>query len=319
MLARTRSCGTSNNMGAGHQHDHGGRNLGIAFLLNLGFAIFELAGGLWTNSVAILSDALHDAGDSLSLAIAWLMQRMSRRSRDERFTYGYRRFSVLGALITSVVLVIGLGFIITHAVDRFNDPQEVHGLGMLVIAVVGITVNGYAAWRLKSGTSLNESVASWHLLEDVLGWAAVLVGALIIWQWHIYWIDPALSIGISLFILWNVVKNLRRVGHVFLQRIPEGFSVPEFVDRLKELNKVLDVHHIHVWTLDGEHHVLTTHLLMHESTNREEIVETKEQIRRMIPEDFEHVTIDVEIRGECCISRNARSPVTSTSSPKLRD
>ena len=292
-------------MGAGHEHDHSGdgKGLGVAFVLNLVFTIFEIVGGLMTNSVAILSDAVHDAGDSASLGLAWYLQRVSQRGSDTNFTYGYRRFSALGALITGLLLVVGLGFVLVNAIPRLVRPEPVHGMGMLGIAIVGIIFNGAAVLRLRGGTSLNERVASWHLLEDVLGWVAVLIGSVVMLLWNVPVVDPILSILISVFVLWNVIKSLKKVLAVFLQRVPEGFQTDGFICKVRALPKVKDVHHTHVWTLDGEHHVLTTHIVLKASASREEVVSTKCQVRNFLgEEEFEHVTIDVEIEGEPCAS-----------------
>ena len=297
-------------MGLGHGHDHGAdsRGLGVAFLLNLGFTVFEVIGGLLTNSVAILSDAVHDAGDSLSLGIAWFLQRIAQRESDTNFTYGYGRFAVLGALVTGVLLIAGLLFVLIRAIPRLSNPEEVNGAGMLGIAVVGIVINGIAALRLRHGTSLNERLASWHLLEDVLGWVAVLVGGLVVMIWDFRRIDPILSIVISGFVLWNVFKNLRAVAAVFLQRVPQGFDTAKFISDMKRLPNVQDVHHTHVWTLDGEHHVLTTHVTLEKPVSRESIVDTKQRIRALLQgQPFEHVTIDVEIAGEACVSCGGES------------
>ena len=294
--------------GGGHSHGHSKASgaLGLAFFLNLGFTIFELVGGLLTNSVAILSDAVHDAGDSLSLGLAWLLQRVSEREKDTNFTYGYSRYSVLGALTTGVLLVAGLAFILVQAIPRLAAPVDVNAHGMLGIAVVGILVNGVAALRLRHGSSLNESVASWHLVEDVLGWIAVLIGGAAIIVWNLPIIDPILSILISAFVLWNVVKNLKKIAAVFLQRVPHGFDTAKFILAVKSLPNVKDVHHTHAWTLDGEHHVLTTHIMLNEGTGRGEIVATKQKVRDLITDEpFEHVTIDVELAGEPCVSCKA--------------
>jgi cobalt-zinc-cadmium efflux system protein len=292
-------------VGAGHQHNHsdGAHSLAIAFLLNLSFTIFEVIGGLMTNSIAILSDAVHDAGDSLSLGLAWYLHRVSSRESDTNFTYGYRRFSALGALITGVLLVIGLGFVLANAVPRLANPEPVHGAGMLGIAVVGIVFNGAAALRLRGGSSLNERVASWHLLEDVLGWVAVLIGSVIVLFWNLPIVDPILSIPISAFVLWNVLKNLRKVFAVFLQRVPDGFDTDGFIRSVQALPKVKDVHHTHVWTLDGERHVLTTHIVVEQSATRQDVAELKCRVTGFVKQEaFEHVTIDVEIEGEPCAS-----------------
>lgn len=298
-------------MGAGHGHHRGtgSRGLGVAFLLNLGFTIFEIVGGLLTNSVAILSDAVHDAGDSLSLGIAWFLQRIAQRESDTNFTYGYARFSVLGALITSALLVGGLLFVVTRAVPRLWNPEEVHGGGMLAIAVIGIVVNGIAAMRLKSGTSLNERLASWHLLEDVLGWVAVLAGGIVVLIWDFRIIDPILSLLISGIVLWNVFKNFGTVIAVFLQKVPRGFDTAKFIAETKRIPSVANVHNTHAWTIDGEHHVLTTHVALEKAVPRERIVKIKEQIRSLLRDyPFEHVTIDVELPGEPCISCAQKPP-----------
>ena len=181
----------------GHHHHGDVKNLGIAFILNVCFTIIEIVGGILTNSVAILSDALHDLGDSLSLGLAWYFQRLSEKGRDRNFSYGYKRFSVLGALITSVVLVIGSVIIIYSAVSRLQHPQISNGLGMLGLAVLGILVNGAAVVRLKGSSSVNSRAVMLHLMEDVLGWVAVLIGSLFIYffDWQI--IDPILSLMIA--------------------------------------------------------------------------------------------------------------------------
>ena len=290
-------------MHSGHSHhDHATGGLLAAFLLNLAFTLIEVAGGFWTNSVAILTDALHDGGDCAALGIAWYLQRLSRRQPDAGFTYGYGRFSTLGALITSIVLIAGLTVMLWHSIERLAHPQDVYAPGMILIAVLGVLANGAAVLKTRQGTSLNERMVSWHLLEDVLGWAAVLVGAIAMTIWHVPVLDPLLSIGIAVFVLWNVLRNLRRVGAVFLQRAPASFDVVEFERRLQALPNVVSSHHTHTWTIDGEHHVLSLHVVMEKGATREQVVEVKRAIRtELTARDFEHVTVDVEIEGEECV------------------
>ncbi len=287
-----------------HHHDHGSEsNLKVAFFLNFGFTIIEIIGGLWTNSIAILSDALHDAGDTASLGLAWYFERLSKRGRTAWHTYGYKRFRLLGGLITGLVLMVGLGFILWHAIGRLISPEPVNAPGMMILAVIGILVNGAAVLRVRKGSSLSEKVVSWHLLEDTLGWAAVLVGAGIMAIWNVPIIDPLLSIGISLFVLWNVGRNLVNVTNVFLQRAPESFDIDAFESRVIAMPKVEGLHHVHIWSLDGESHVLTAHVVMRPDASRREILEIKRRIRKGLDSrDFEHVTIDVELRGEACLA-----------------
>ena len=289
--------------GPGHAHAHtSGGNLKTAFFLNLAFTIIEVIGGLLTNSIAILSDAVHDLGDSISLGLAWYFDRLSQRGRTPKNTYGYRRYSILGGLITGLVLVIGLGFVLWNAIPRLFTPEEVNAPGMMALAVIGVVFNGAAVLKVKKGSSLTEQVVSWHLLEDTLGWVAVLIGAGVMTVWDLPIIDPILSIGISIFVLWNVLRNLRKVFNVFIQKVPEAFDVEAFEKAVLAHPKVLSMHHTHSWTVDGEVHVLTTHLVMKRDTTRDEMIEAKSQVRRLLDErTFEHVTVDVELEGELCV------------------
>ncbi|NQU74773.1 MAG: cation transporter [Planctomycetes bacterium] len=287
-----------------HANSHSSEgNLKVAFFLNLGFTIIEIVGGLWTNSIAILTDALHDSGDCASLGLAWYFEKLSRRGRTPRYTYGYTRYRLLGGLITGLVLIAGLAFILWKAIARLMSPEAVNAPGMMILAVIGILVNGAAVLRVKRGSSLTEKVVSWHLLEDTLGWGAVLIGAGVMAIWDVPIIDPILSIGISLFVLWNVGRNLTKVMKVFLQNTPSSFDLQEFEKQVKLFPKVERPHHIHVWSLDGESHVMSLHLQMNSGTSREEIVATKHKVRKALDEEeFEHVTIDVELAGEDCAS-----------------
>ena len=292
-----------------HAHsDSASGGLGIAFFLNLGFALLEVVGGLWTNSLAILSDALHDFGDATSIGVAGLLQRVAGRKSDPTFTYGYRRFSVLGALITGMVLLIGLVIIVTRAVPRLFDPEPVYSPGMIVLSIIGIVVNGAAVLRLKGSRTLNEKVVSWHLLEDVLGWVAVLIGSIAMWLWELPVLDPILSILISLYILWNVLRNLRKVLLIFLQSAPRTFDAAQFATAAAALPRVHSVHHTHSWSIDGEQHVLSTHVVIERAAHIKEIAEAKRSVRELLAShDFEHITIETELEGEECQSPHAHS------------
>lgn len=275
----------------------------MAFFLNFGFTVLEIIGGVLTNSVAILSDAMHDLGDTLSLGLAWYFDRLSQKGRSDRYTYGHRRYRLLGALITGLMLVVGIGFVLVNSVQRLADPGEVNAQGMLLLAVIGVAVNGAAVLRVRRGTSLTERMVTWHLLEDVLGWVAVLIGAavMMIYPWPI--IDPLLAIGISLFVLWNVAGNLRQVAAVFLQQTPTGFNVEEFEEQAKAIEGVQSLHHIHCWSMDGESHVLSAHVVLCSPTT--DATKVKAAIRELIPEDtFEHVTIETELPGDDCRQRD---------------
>ncbi|MDW7668014.1 MAG: cation diffusion facilitator family transporter [Bacillota bacterium] len=291
-------------MAHGHNysgHNHGNKNIKTAFFLNLGFTVIEIIGGLWTNSMAILSDALHDLGDSLSLGVSWYLQNYSKKGPDYKFSFGYSRFSLLGALINSIVLLGGSVLILSRAVPRIFNPQPVNAKGMIVFAVLGIIINGAAVLKLRKGTSLNEKVVTWHLLEDVLGWVVVLIGSIILNFKDIPVIDPLLSLGITIYILINVVKNLKKVLNVFLQGVPENISIEEIESKITENTKAISAHHTHIWTIEGERNMLSTHIKIPDDYNSDEIVQLKKSIRKILTEkNIEHVTIEIEFESEDC-------------------
>lgn len=286
----------------GHSHDtKSTKNVATAFFLNLGFTIIEIIGGIITNSVAIQSDALHDAGDTISLGFAWHFQRLSDKGRDNKFTYGYKRFNTLGAIITGVVLTAGSVYILTEAVPRLFNPEETNVQGMIWLAILGVIVNGLAVFRLKKGgDSLNEQVMTWHLLEDVLGWIAVLIGSIIMYFYDAPWIDPALSIGITLYVLINVVKKLWKAGKVILQATPDDIDPIAVKRKLENIAKVEKAHHIHLWTLDGEYNLLSVHIQTDESQTISDLESTKENIQSKLQEAFriDHITIEFEPVGK---------------------
>ena len=284
-----------------HHHHTGSENIKVAFFLNLSFTILEIVGGFWTNSMAILSDALHDLGDSLSLGVSWYLQNYSKKGPDYKFSFGYSRFSLLGALINSIVLLGGSVLILSRAIPRIFNPEPVNAKGMIAFAVLGIIINGVAVLRLRKGSSLNEEVVSWHLLEDVLGWVAVLIGSIILLFKDIPIIDPILSLGITIYILYNVVKNLKKVLKVFLQAVPEDISIEEIENLVEEKTEALSVHHTHIWTIEGERNMLSTHVIIPDRYNSEEIIKLKKSIRKLLNEkDIEHVTIEIEFESEEC-------------------
>lgn len=282
-----------------HHHQHS-NNIKVAFFLNLSFTIIEIIGGLMTNSMAILSDALHDLGDSLSLGIAWFLEKVAGRKADDAFTFGYGRFSLLGALINSLVIVIGSFFILYHTVPRLLNPEPVHAPGMLFLSIIGITINGLAVLRLKRGTSLNERVVSWHLMEDVLGWVVVLIASVILLFVDAPIIDPILSLLIMGYILYKVYGNLKEIVMVFLQAAPRGLSKQKIINKLEQTLNA-SVHHVHLWSLEGEKVMLSLHLVLPDDATSEEIIARKETIRTFLKnEGVSHITIEVEFENEQC-------------------
>ncbi len=286
-------------MSVNHQHDS--NNLKLAFILNFCFTIFEIIGGIYTNSISIISDAVHDLGDSLSLGLAWYLDEKSKKEVDAKYSFGYKRLSLVGALINSVVLIIGSGFVLVEAFNRIINPEPSDADGMIVFALIGVAVNGYAAWKVQSGKTMNEKVISWHLMEDVLGWVAVLIVAIILKFKHIAYLDPLLSICITLYILWGVSSRLKEIMHFFLQGVPSSIDIRQIEQEITSLIGVESTHHTHVWSLDGEHHVFTTHVKLKEIKDIDELVSIKNQVYKLIEKhDFYHHTIQIELSKENC-------------------
>ncbi|NNC82635.1 MAG: cation transporter [Flavobacteriales bacterium] len=290
----------------GHSHDHHKHfqdttNIRAAFFLNLTFTLIEVAGGVWTNSVAILSDSLHDLGDTLSLGLAWYFQKLSNKGRDSRFSYGYVRFSVLGALINSFVLLVGSVFILYETIPRLLAPEETHVEGMMLLAVLGILFNGAAVLKLKKGTSQNERVVSLHLMEDVLGWTAILIGSIIMYFYDLPIIDPILSLLIAIYILSNVYKNLRGALMTFLQDVPEEIDIDQIRKLLMKHDTVVSVHDLHIWSMDGEHHVLTAHVVVPQDMAPVDVESLKKSLREVLhAEQIDHATLEFEPEGTDC-------------------
>ncbi|MDR0574471.1 MAG: cation diffusion facilitator family transporter [Tannerella sp.] len=277
-----------------HQNNHGDnatKNISVAFFLNLFFVVVEVIGGLYTNSIAILSDALHDFGDCLSLAVAWALQKKATQKRDHKYTYGYRRFSLLGSIFLSGVLFISSAIVLFEAGKRIFDPQEVSAHGMLGIAIVGIIINGAAALRLKKGSSLNERAVFLHIMEDVLGWIAVLIVSIVMMFASLPVLDPILSIAISLWVLSNVFRNMHDTFRIMLQATPENIDMEDLEKKLNAVEEVLSIHDLHLWTMDGESHIMTFHVVS-ATTNPEQLKHKIINIAK--PFHIDHVTIEIE-------------------------
>lgn len=289
-------------------HDHtnvSNGNIKLAFFLNLAFTAIEVIGGLLTNSMAILSDALHDLGDSLSLALAWFLQGYGEKKPDQKFSYGYARFSVLGALINSFVLFGGSLLIISRALPRLFNPQPVNPQGMFAIAIFGILINGIAVIKLKKGTSLNEKVVSWHLLEDVFGWVAIFISSIVLMFVDLPIIDPILSIGLTLYVLFNVLRNLKGILNIMLQGVPAPYAIDDIEEKLLSVPGITDVHHTHIWSLAEEKIFLSTHLVVDKHASYKEITQYKKAIRQVLKnEAIGHATLEIDFEDLYCDNDN---------------
>lgn len=289
-------------MGINHNHQHSkgtkSKNILFAGLLNIAFTIIEIIGGLLTNSVAILSDALHDLGDSIALITSYFAEKQAEnRPADAKRTFGYARLSLFSAVFNAVVLIVGSIFILWEAAQRLTAPEPVHATGMILIAVFGVVVNTVAYLRLRKGLSANEHVLSWHLLEDVIGWIAVLVGAVIIYFTDFFLIDPILTVGYTLFILWGVGRSLLETGNLLMQGVPADVDIDAIQNLLSTVPGVVSVHDVHVWSLDGVNNVFTGHIVVDDQAKWENI---KQQIHKKLHKlSIYHATLELETEDNC--------------------
>jgi len=291
---------------AGHEHTHGEPSMAsaialrTAFYINIAFTIIEAVGGWWTGSIAVITDAMHDGGDCLVLGAAWWLQRVAMKGRDARYSYGYGRYSMLGGWLTALVLIAGALGMLFFSIPRLWDNELPDTPGMIGIAIFGLAMNGFAAWKLHGGETLNERGAYLHLLEDVLGWAAVLVGAVIMYFTGFAWIDPLMSIGISLFILYNAFGTLRNGTAILMQAQPHRIHAEELEAELKQIPGVAELHDQHTWTLDGSFMIHTVHIVLGDvdATRASEIkILARNKLKTL---GIHHATIELEWPGEHC-------------------
>ena len=275
------------------------RNIFIAFILNLSFAIFEFLGGLVIGSVAIASDAMHDLGDALSIGIAYILERKSHRPADTAHTYGYLRYSVLGGLLTTVILFLGSLAVIGSAVTRLLHPTAIHYDGMIVFALIGVAVNFIAARFTGDGDSVNQKAVNLHMLEDVLGWVVVLIGAVVMRFTNLTMLDLLMSMAVAVYILFHATKNLLAAADLFLEKTPKGIDVDQLQEHLLSLEGVLEIHHIHIRSLDGVRHCATMHVRHRGDSHR-----VKELLRAELAEHgIRHATLELESENEPCHHR----------------
>lgn len=271
------------------------KNIFVAFTLNLLFSIIELFGGIFTKSISIISDAMHDFGDALSIGISLILEKISHKKPNEIYTYGYGRYSVLGALISNCILLAGSIIIIYSSIKRLINPVAINYDGMIIISIFGVLINFAAAYITKGGDSLNQKAVNLHMLEDVLGWIVVLIGAIIMRFTNFFMIDAILSIGVSVYILIHVIHHMKDIVDLFLEKTPEGMSADMIKQAVLKVDGVVDVHHIHLWSIDGHNNYLTMHVVTNKGNN------IKGSIRKVLSQlNINHVTMELEKSNEYC-------------------
>lgn len=272
-------------------------NILIAFLLNIFFSIIEFFGGLLTNSISIISDSIHDFGDALSIGISYILEKVSKKKPDNIYTFGYMRYSILGAIITNTILIVGSIFVIINGIRRIFNPVTINYDGMFIIAILGVIINFLAAYFTKDSHNHNEKSINLHMLEDVFSWVIVLVGSIIIKYTKFYIIDSILSIGLAIFIFISTINNYKEILDIFLEKIPNNINIEKLKEYILKIDKVIDIHHIHIWTIDGINNYLTMHVV----TDSKDLIKLKKEIKSILKEkNISHVTLEIEDKLDNC-------------------
>jgi len=265
-----------------------------AFFLNLTFTVLELIGGIISGSIAILADSLHDFADSLSLGAGWYFEEKSKKGKTDTYTFGYARFSLLGAVINAITLLLGSIFIVYKSIDRILNPQMPDVYWMLGISIAGIALNGFAVWKLKSGKSMNKQVMTIHLLEDALGWVAVLIASIVLLFVEVPILDPILAIVINLTVLFFVMKKLVKSFKIMMQRVPDNVNLPELRQKILCIDTVKNIKNLNIWSLTEEKLIVDLQVVPNDSLT----IDKHEDIRRKVKDilkdlNAEQVTIEI--------------------------
>lgn len=282
------------------------RNILVAFILNISFSIFELIGGLFTNSVSIMSDAVHDLADAISIGISLILEKISKKKPNEEYTYGYIRYSVFGALITTTILTVGSILVIIGGVNRIINPRIINYDGMIIFAIFGVVINFMAAYFTKEGDSVNQKAVNLHMLEDVLGWVVVLIGSILMKFTDISIIDSIMSICIAIFILINAFKNLKNILDLFLEKTPKNISIKNLKNDLLKIKDVVDVHHVHVWSMDGISNYATMHVVTRSDNQKMLKNKIKKDLKKL---GIIHTTVEIECMEEKCNEKSCNVKV----------
>ena len=265
----------------------------LAFFLNLTYAIVEfIAGGVFGSS-AVLADSVHDLGDAIAIGISAFLESISNREEDSHYTLGYKRFSLLGAMITAVILMTGSVLVILENIAKIFHPQSVNDEGILWLGIIAIIINVLASLVIRKGQTKNESILSLHFLEDTLGWVAVILMAIVLRFTDWYILDPLLSLAISFFILSKALPRFWRTLKIFLDAVPEGVDIQKIKTDLAELDHVASINQLNLWTMDG----LEKNAIVHVCLKEMEHMETcKESIRIFLKDcGFQNITIEVDV------------------------
>ncbi len=286
----------------GHHHHHGhtkeGRKLLITVLLNLAITLAEFIGGIFSNSLALISDAFHNLGDTVAILITYITEKISRRASDEKHTFGYKRIQIIAALFNAVTLIAISVFLIFEAWERFNNPQPIKSLLMLSVASIGLLANLISVLLLKSHQkeNINIKAAYLHLIGDTLSSVAVIIGGILIYFYEIYWIDPLITVLISLYIIKETYVILYDTYKILMQGTPSGINIDDIVENITELSEIKGIHHIHVWNLTDREVHFEAHVDLSNDLKVSDGQMVVDKVQEVLKKKFniDHVTLQLE-------------------------
>jgi len=255
-----------------NHHKNASENLAFVFLMNLSFNIIVIIGGLATNSMAIIADCIHDLSDTISIALAWVLEKISQKESSNNYSYGYQRFSILGAIIISIFVIIMACIILSEAIPRLFAPEGIDAEGMLIISIIGLVFKSLSVYRLHGSETFNEKAIFFHQLGDIFEWVAILILSIVLIFWDgAQYLDPFVSIGIALWLIFNLSRNLYKAIQVILQKTPDNFDVNEFKTLIMGIEGVKNIDDFHIWSLDGIDSVMTLKIEVDFTKNLDEI------------------------------------------------
>lgn len=282
-------------------------NIKIAFLLNLAFSIVEAIGGILTNSISIISDSLHNLGDSITIGINYIFEKKSKKLPNKEYSYGYLRYTMLGSLIASFILLVGSVIIIYNVVPRLIKPLSVNYDAMIIFGIFGLLINLYATIKIMRSKDKDKKINT-HMIEDTVIWLFILTGSICIKVFNLVIIDPILSLLIAVYILYQVYKYMKNIYNIFMEKVPKNVKIDEIKKDIESNENIDNVHHIHIWSMDGVNNYMTAHIHLNKILNEEEIIKTKNDVKNKLKEDkINHITLEVEYFNEKCDSSNCKN------------
>ena len=275
-------------------------NIKIAFLLNLIFSIIEAIGGILTNSISIISDSLHNLGDSITIGINYIFEKKSKKLTNKDYSYGYLKYTMLGSLIASFVLLVGSVVIIYNVIPRLIKPLEVNYDAMIIFGIFGLLINLYATVKIMRSKEKDKKINT-HMIEDTIIWLFILTGSICIKVFDLVIIDPILSLLIAIYILYQVYKYMKNIYNIFMEKVPKNVKIDEIKKDIEENENIDNVHHIHIWSMDGINNYMTAHIHLNKILSEDEIIIIKNDIKNKLKEDkISQITLEVEYFNEKC-------------------